>query len=194
MQVCRQLSSMTTCGRAWKLSSNLHEIYQCRMYSAKNPDDGQRNCPKHVEFLHKNKFGKLVRVLVLLTRNSKWTGRKYKSSCVSYLLTNTTVEKSYKELIISSENNVVSLGEYCLNFSKDYSASIFRVKQSMNSGLPDPEEESTMILRNVSKWVTAQKTWIFSSTDVRTCFFNSHISKKKSLQLITFQGAGWRSG
>ena len=26
----------------------------------KTPDDGQRNCPKHVEFLHKNKFGKLV--------------------------------------------------------------------------------------------------------------------------------------
>ena len=24
----------------------------------KSPDDGQRNCPKHVEFLDKNKFGK----------------------------------------------------------------------------------------------------------------------------------------
>jgi len=29
-------------------------------------DDGQRNCPKHVEFLDKNKFGKLVRLMVLL--------------------------------------------------------------------------------------------------------------------------------
>ena len=28
----------------------------------KTPDDGQRNCPKHVEFLDKNKFGKLLRV------------------------------------------------------------------------------------------------------------------------------------
>jgi len=35
----------------------------------KTPDDGQRNCPKHVEFLDKNKFGKLVRLLVLLKRN-----------------------------------------------------------------------------------------------------------------------------
>jgi hypothetical protein len=35
----------------------------------KTPDDGQRNCPKHVEFLDKNKFEKLVRVLVLLKRN-----------------------------------------------------------------------------------------------------------------------------
>ena len=34
----------------------------------KTPDDGQRNCPKHVEFLDKNKSGKLVRLLVLLKR------------------------------------------------------------------------------------------------------------------------------
>jgi len=25
----------------------------------KTPDDGLRNCPKHVEFLDKNKFGKI---------------------------------------------------------------------------------------------------------------------------------------
>ena len=29
----------------------------------KTPDDGQRNCPKHVEFLDKNKFGKLVHLV-----------------------------------------------------------------------------------------------------------------------------------
>jgi hypothetical protein len=34
----------------------------------KTPDDGRRNCQKHVEFLNKNKFGKLVRLLVLLKR------------------------------------------------------------------------------------------------------------------------------
>jgi len=32
----------------------------------KTPDDGQKDCPKHVGFLDKNKFGKLVRLLVLL--------------------------------------------------------------------------------------------------------------------------------
>ena len=30
------------------------------MYSEKFPDDGQRNCPKHVEFYSKNKYEKLV--------------------------------------------------------------------------------------------------------------------------------------
>jgi hypothetical protein len=39
---------------------------ECRW---KTPDDGQRNCPKHVDFLDKNKFGKLLRLLVLLKRN-----------------------------------------------------------------------------------------------------------------------------
>ena len=37
----------------------------------KTPDDGQRNCPKHVEFLDKNNFGKLARLLVLLKRNTQ---------------------------------------------------------------------------------------------------------------------------
>jgi len=35
----------------------------------KTPDDGQKNCLKHVEFLDKNKFGKLVHLLVLLKIN-----------------------------------------------------------------------------------------------------------------------------
>jgi len=34
----------------------------------KTPDDEHGNCPKHVDFLDKNKFGKLVRLLVLLKR------------------------------------------------------------------------------------------------------------------------------
>jgi hypothetical protein len=37
----------------------------------KTPDDGQRNCQEHVEFLD-NKFGKLVCLLVLLKRNLLW--------------------------------------------------------------------------------------------------------------------------
>jgi len=40
----------------------------------KTPDDGQRNCPKHVEFLGKNKFGKLVRLLILLKGLLKSSG------------------------------------------------------------------------------------------------------------------------
>jgi hypothetical protein len=35
----------------------------------KSPDDGQRNCPKHVEFHFKNKFEKLVHLVGLIIRN-----------------------------------------------------------------------------------------------------------------------------
>ena len=37
----------------------------------KTPDDGHRNCAKHVEFLDKNKFGKLVRLLVLFKKTNE---------------------------------------------------------------------------------------------------------------------------
>ena len=38
------------------------------MYSEKNPDDGQKNCPKHVEFYFKNKFEKLVHLVSFIIR------------------------------------------------------------------------------------------------------------------------------
>ena len=38
------------------------------MYSAKFRDDGQRNCPKHVEFYSKNKFEKLVHLVGFIVR------------------------------------------------------------------------------------------------------------------------------
>jgi len=34
----------------------------------KTPDDGQRNCPKNVEFYSKNKFEKLVRIFAFIIR------------------------------------------------------------------------------------------------------------------------------
>ena len=34
----------------------------------KTPDDGQRNCPKHVEFYFKNKFEKLVNLFGFIIR------------------------------------------------------------------------------------------------------------------------------
>jgi len=34
--------------------------------TVKTPDDGQRNCPKHVEFYSKNKFEELVHLVGLI--------------------------------------------------------------------------------------------------------------------------------
>jgi hypothetical protein len=35
----------------------------------KTPDDGQRNCPKHVEFYSQNKFEKSVNLVGFIVRN-----------------------------------------------------------------------------------------------------------------------------
>jgi len=40
----------------------------CCVYSIRAPDDGQRNCPKHVEFYSKNKFEKLVHLVGFIIR------------------------------------------------------------------------------------------------------------------------------
>jgi len=53
---------------ARKLSADLYDIYRCCVYSEKTPDDGQRNCPKHVEFYSKNKFENLVHLVGCIIR------------------------------------------------------------------------------------------------------------------------------
>jgi len=44
-----------------------HISLQCVQW--KPPDDGQRNCPKHVEFHSQNKFVKLVHLVGFIIRN-----------------------------------------------------------------------------------------------------------------------------
>ena len=45
------------------VSKPVWHIPHCCVYSEKTPDDGQRNCPKYVEFYSKNKFEKLVHLV-----------------------------------------------------------------------------------------------------------------------------------
>jgi len=57
---------------ARKLSANLYDIpLLCVQW--KTPDDGQRNCPKHVEFYSKNKFEKFVHLVGFIVRKI-WEG------------------------------------------------------------------------------------------------------------------------
>ena len=42
--------------------------YNFCVYNVKTPDDGQRNCPKHVEFYSKNKFEKLLSPVGFIVR------------------------------------------------------------------------------------------------------------------------------
>ena len=48
------------------LSANPYDIAMCAV--KRTPDDGQRNCPKHVEFYYKNKFERLIYVVSFIVR------------------------------------------------------------------------------------------------------------------------------
>jgi len=61
IQICWQFSSSQAISKpVW------HIPLLCAQ--GKTPDDGQRNCPKHVEFYSKNKFEKLVYLLGFIIR------------------------------------------------------------------------------------------------------------------------------
>ena len=45
-------------------------VYAIAVCTVKTPDDGQRNCPKHVDFYCKNKFEELVHLVGLIIRIS----------------------------------------------------------------------------------------------------------------------------
>ena len=46
----------------------VYVIQVCCVYSEETPDDGQRNCPKHVEFYSKSMFEKLVHLVGFIIR------------------------------------------------------------------------------------------------------------------------------
>ena len=58
----------------------------CEQDQDGTPDDGQRNCPKHVEFHSKNKFEKLVHLVGFIIRKLTrcmvtWTSNSYLMLC-----------------------------------------------------------------------------------------------------------------
>ena len=48
---------------------NLYDIYLSLCVRCQTADDGQRNCPKHVELYSKNKFQKLVHLVSFNYKN-----------------------------------------------------------------------------------------------------------------------------
>ena len=67
----------------------------------KTPDDGQRNCPKHVEFYSKNKFQELVHLVGFIIRNfhdARSPEREIRIAVTKDNL-NSTVEKLYSQIM-----------------------------------------------------------------------------------------------
>jgi len=77
------ISSFSLYTRQWYMSYRFAEsklsakLYVLLCVQWKTADDGQRNCPKHVQFYSKNKFEKLVhlvRIIIRTSNMSKSTG------------------------------------------------------------------------------------------------------------------------
>ena len=49
---------------------NLYDIYLLLCVQCQTPEDGQKTCPKHVEFYSKNKFEKLVHLVGFICKNT----------------------------------------------------------------------------------------------------------------------------
>ena len=68
VQVCWQLASRSICSCSQAVNKPVRHIpLLCIQW--KTPDDGQRNCPKHVEFHSKNKLEKSVHLVGFIIRN-----------------------------------------------------------------------------------------------------------------------------
>ena len=68
IQVCWQLVSRSKCSCSQAISKPVwHITFLCLQW--KTPDDGQRNCPKHVEFHSNNKFEKILHLVGFIIRN-----------------------------------------------------------------------------------------------------------------------------
>jgi hypothetical protein len=68
IQVCWQFVSRGICSCSQAVSKPVWHIpLLCVQW--KTPDDGQKNCPKHVEFNSEHKFEKLVHLVGFIVRN-----------------------------------------------------------------------------------------------------------------------------
>jgi hypothetical protein len=95
IQVCWQLASRTRMFPPWSYSQAVSKLawhirLQCLQW--KTSDDGQRNCPKHVDFHSKSKFEKLVHLVGLIIRNLTrctvtWTSNQRKIFVIDFTLT-----------------------------------------------------------------------------------------------------------
>ena len=74
----------------------------------KTPDDGQRNCPKHVEFFSKNKFEKLVHLVGFIIRiyhDARPSERQNRSGGIQFSMVDAGVPNTGHLLVHSTSNN-----------------------------------------------------------------------------------------
>jgi len=76
--------------------------YTIAVLQCKTPDDGQRNCPKHVELYSENKFEKLVHLVGFVIRTSCQflTRSKFKVNFPSHFMLYVTAYRIQKHYYV----------------------------------------------------------------------------------------------
>jgi len=115
-----------------KLSANLYDIPSlCVQW--KTPDDGQRNCPKHVKFYYKNKFEKLVHLVGFIIRIYRDARSPERQSCSvlcrTWILVCDTVHSMAETM-----SGITEAPWAWLKFGKYVDRIIKEVRHSLNRG------------------------------------------------------------
>ena len=120
--VCWQLASKARTEPSWSCSQAVskpvwHIALLCVQW--KTSDEGQRNCPKHVEFYSKNKFEKLVHLVGFIVRI--WWYLCYALTLRSYqtsLIWSAPIQHNYFARI--SQLTLIVLSLFCRNCQIPY--------------------------------------------------------------------------
>jgi len=110
----------------------------------KIPDDGQRNCPKHVEFYSKNKFEKLVHLFGFIIRihhDARSPGRQIGTSCAFQLTfcwrgSDGIADSEFQS---TTHNNCCIYTEYLLMMGYKYARNMYRLTDEINWGYIVPQ-------------------------------------------------------
>ena len=103
----------------------------------KTPDDGQRNCPKHVEFYSKNKFEKLVHLIgfiIKIYHDTRSPGRQY------------------GPYLSSSCRHVCSVISYTAHLSLSFCLVVFLLTKC----LPLTQQKFVTVLRKINCYIVVQ--------------------------------------
>ena len=117
--------------------------YTIAVCTVRTPDDGQRNCRKHVEFYSKNKFGKLVHLVGFIIRKTRRVWR---------------------------QTNTIPIF-FCVCFSRAYGSGHCDVTQKRSSvlhvNLNHGNPSSTLLVTMITQlWLTDSQRWHIYSSNV----------------------------
>ena len=133
----------------------------------KTPDDGQRNCPKHVEFYSKNKFEKLVHLvgfIVIISHDARspklQTDKHYSTHILKHSVLSILCLRIHHHLPMTCQENRTT--PYCRRIWTSESEFSVLSSENRSPGSPIPHHKYTTGRQNASPMHSFSKVyWSF---------------------------------